>query len=99
VEEAASLPLVGLTAWQAPVERANLRSGAPTSSSNYRRQAFETVRHDHDVVLDTVGGATPGEVPAGTQAGRGSRQRRRPPDPTFAKELGANPVVRLAWLR
>src|SRR3954447_9850980 len=93
--EAAYIPLVGLTAWQALVERANLRPGqkvlihagaggvgtiaiqlakhlgasvATTVSTtkidlvrnlgadaviDYQKQAFETILHDYDVVLDT----------------------------------------------
>ena len=99
-EEAASIPLVGLTSWQALVERANLQPGqkvlihggsggvgtiaiqlakqlgasvaTTTSTENielvknlgadvvidYKKQAFETVLHDYDVVLDTLGGGT-----------------------------------------
>jgi hypothetical protein len=33
---------------------------------------------------------------AGAEAGRDRHQHYRPPDPTFAREIGANPVVRLA---
>ena len=100
MEEAASIPLVGLTSWQALVERANLQTGqkvlihagsggvgtiaiqlakqlgasvaTTTSTANidlvkdlgadvvvdYKKQAFETVLHDYDVVLDTLGGET-----------------------------------------
>src|SRR5881275_2076542 len=95
MEEAASIPLVGLTAWQALVERANLKAGqkvlihagsggvgtmavqlakhlgaivaTTTSTANldwvkglgadividYRKDDFETISRDCDVVLDT----------------------------------------------
>jgi len=98
--EAAALPLVALTAWQALVERANLRPGqkvlvhagsggvgtiaiqlakhlgahvATTAGTanvkwvedlgadvvvDYRRDDFETILRDYDVVLDSLGGET-----------------------------------------
>src|SRR5881398_477082 len=98
MEEAASIPLVGLTAWQALIERANLKRGqkvlihagsggvgtfaiqlakhlgaivaTTTSTANldwvkrlgadsvidYRKDDFETILHDYDAVLDTLGG-------------------------------------------
>jgi NADPH:quinone reductase-like Zn-dependent oxidoreductase len=137
-EEAASLPLVGLTAWQALVERANLRPGqkvlihagaggvgtiaiqlakhlgaqvATTASGtkvdlvkrlgadvviDYKKQAFETLLHDYDVVLDTVGGQTLEKSFTVLKPGGIVVSVAGPPDPTFAKDLGANPVVRLA---
>jgi NADPH:quinone reductase-like Zn-dependent oxidoreductase len=137
-EEAASLPLVGLTAWQALVERANLRPGqkvlihagaggvgtiaiqlakhlgaqvATTASSSkielvrtlgadvvidYKKQAFETTLHDYDVVLDTVGGETLEKSLRVLKPGGIVVSVAGPPDPAFAKELGANPIVRLA---
>jgi NADPH:quinone reductase-like Zn-dependent oxidoreductase len=100
MEEAASIPLVGLTAWQALIERANLKKGqkvlihagsggvgtfaiqlakhvgaivaTTTSTANldwvkrlgadividYRKDDFETILRDYDVVLDTLGGET-----------------------------------------
>ena len=134
--EAASLPLVSLTAWQALVERADVQPGqkvlihagaggvgsiaiqlahqlgatvATTVSSqniglvekwgadvvvNYREQDFSTVLRDYDMVLDSVGGENlaksfqvlrPGGVAIGIAG---------PPDPAFAREIGANPLVR-----
>jgi NADPH:quinone reductase-like Zn-dependent oxidoreductase len=59
---------------------------------DYKRDDFERVLRDYDVVLDSLGGQTlekslrvlrPGGI-----AG--------PPDPGFAREIGADPVVRLA---
>jgi NADPH:quinone reductase-like Zn-dependent oxidoreductase len=136
--EAASIPLVGLTAWQALVERVNLRPGqkvlihagaggvgtiaiqlakhlgasvATTASAtktdlvknlgadvviDYQKQAFETVLHDYDVVLDTVGGETLDKSLQVLKPGGTVISITGPPDPTFAKEIGANPVVRLA---
>jgi NADPH:quinone reductase-like Zn-dependent oxidoreductase len=100
MEEAASIPMVGLTAWQVLVEKANLKKGqkvlihagsggvgtfaiqlarhlgalvaTTTSTANldwvkrlgadtvidYRKEDFETILHDFDVVLDTQGGET-----------------------------------------
>jgi NADPH:quinone reductase-like Zn-dependent oxidoreductase len=136
--EAAALPLVALTAWQALVERANLRPGqkvlvhagsggvgtiaiqlakhlgahvATTAGTanvkwvedlgadvvvDYRRDDFETILRDYDVVLDSLGGETLEKSlrvlkPGGIAIGIGG-----PPDPAFAREIDANPVVRLA---
>ena len=138
MEEAASMPLVGLTAWQALVERANVRPGqkvlihagaggvgtvaiqlakhlganvATTASAaktdlvkslgadvviDYQQQAFETILHDYDVVLDTVGGDTLDKSLSVLKPGGIVVSVAGPPDPTFAKELGASPVIRLA---
>jgi NADPH:quinone reductase-like Zn-dependent oxidoreductase len=128
--EAASVPLVALTAWQALVERANLQPGqkvliqagsggvgtyaiqlakhlgatvaTTTGTSNvdwvrdlgadvvidYRKQDFESVLHDYDVVLDSQGGDTlakslPVLKPGGIAIGIAG-----PPDPDFARQLG-----------
>jgi NADPH:quinone reductase-like Zn-dependent oxidoreductase len=136
--EAASIPLVGLTAWQALVERADLRPGqkvlihagaggvgtiaiqlakhlgasvATTASAtksdlvknlgadvviDYQKQPFETILHDYDVVLDTVGGETLNKSLQVLKPGGKVISVAGPPDPAFAKEIGANPVVRLA---
>jgi NADPH:quinone reductase-like Zn-dependent oxidoreductase len=136
--EAASIPLVGLTAWQALVERANLRPGqkvlihagaggvgtiaiqlakhlgarvATTASAtktdlvknlgadvviDYQKQAFETILHDYDVVLDTVGGETLDKSLLVLKPGGTVVSITGPPDPAFAKKIGANPVIRLA---
>jgi len=137
MEEAASIPLVGLTSWQALVERANLQTGqkvlihagsggvgtiaiqlakqlgasvaTTTSTANidlvkglgadvvvdYKKQAFETVLHDYDVVLDTLGGETLDKSLQVLKPGGKLISIAGPPDPAFAKELGANPVVSL----
>jgi len=136
--EAGAMPLVGLTAWQALVERADVRPGqkvlvhagaggvgsvaiqlakhlgasvATTASAtktglvkdlgadvvvDYRRQAFESVLHDYDVVLDTVGGDTLDRSLQVLRPGGTVISIAGPPDPAFAREIGANPVVRLA---
>ncbi len=136
--EAASLPLVGLTAWQALVERADLRPGqkvlihagaggvgtiavqlakhlgasvAATASAtktdlvknlgadvviDYRKQSFESILHDYDVVLDTVGGETLDKSLRALRPGGTVISIAGPPDPAFAKESRANPAVRLA---
>jgi NADPH:quinone reductase-like Zn-dependent oxidoreductase len=137
MEEAASIPLVGLTSWQALVERANLQAGqkvlihagsggvgsiaiqlakhlgahvaTTTSTANadlvkslgadvvvdYTKQAFETVLHGYDVVLDTLGGQTLEKSLQVLKPGGKVISIAGPPDPAFAKELGANPVVSL----
>ena len=138
MEEAASIPVVGLASWQALVERANLRPGqkvlihagsggvgtiaiqlakhlgasvaTTTSTSNidlvkglgadvvvdYKKQAFETMLHDYDVVLDTLGGETLEKSLQVLRPGGTVISIVGPPDPAFAKELGANLIVKLA---
>jgi NADPH:quinone reductase-like Zn-dependent oxidoreductase len=138
MEEAASIPLVGLTSWQALVERANLQPGqkvlihagsggvgtiaiqlakhlgasvaTTTSTSNidlvkrlgadvvvdYKKQDFESVLHDYDVVLDNLGGETLKRSLQVLKPGGKIISIAGPPDPAFAKELGANPIVKLA---
>ena len=133
--EAASLPLVALTAWQALVEKANLQPGqkvlihagsggvgtiaiqlakhlgayvaTTTSTANldwvrdlgadlvidYRREDFEQVLRDVDVVLDPLGGENLEKSlrvlrPGGLAIGIGG-----PPDPDFATQLG-RPLLR-----
>ena len=63
---------------------------------DYKRDDFEKLLRDYDVVLDNLGGQTlakslrvlrPGGIAIGIAG---------PPDPSFAREIGANPVVRLA---
>ena len=138
MEAAASLPMVALTAWQALVERAQLKPGqkvlihagsggvgtiaiqlakhlgatvaTTTSTANvdlvkdlgadvvvdYKKEDFETVLRDYDVVLDPLGGETlekslrvlrPGGIVVGIAG---------PPDPAFAQEIGASWFLRLA---
>jgi alcohol dehydrogenase len=138
MEQAASLPMVALTAWQALVERANVKPGqkvlvhagsggvgtvaiqlakhlgatvaTTTSAANaelvkglgadvvvdYKTEDFAAVLHDYDVVLDPLGGETLEKSlrvvrPGGTVIGIAG-----PPDPDFAKEIGASWFLRLA---
>ena len=128
MEEAASIPLVGLTAWQALVERANLKKGqkvlihagsggvgtfaiqlakhlgaivaTTTSTANldwvkrlgadividYKKDDFETILHDYDVVLDTLGGETLEKSLRVLKPGGKLISIAGPPDPDFAKE-------------
>lgn len=137
MEEAASLPLVALTSWQALVERAHVQPGqkvlvhagsgglgtiavqlakqlgayvaTTTSTANvdlvkrlgadvvvdYKKQAFETVLHDYDVVLDSLGGETLKKSLDVLRPGGKVISVAGPPDAAFGRELGANPVVRL----
>ncbi|MGA5195378.1 NADP-dependent oxidoreductase [Streptomyces exfoliatus] len=136
--EAASLPLVALTAWQALVERARVRPGqkvlihagagglgsvavqlakalgahvATTASSakadlvrelgadeviDYRTQDFETLLDGYDVVLDSLGGENLAKSLRILKPGGMAISVAGPPDAAFARELGANPILRLA---
>ena len=138
MEEAASVPLVGLTAWQALVERANLKAGqkvlihagsggvgtmavqlakhlgaivaTTTSTANlewvkglgadividYRKDDFETILRDYDVVLDTLGGEALEKSLRVLKPGGKLVSISGPPDPDFARGIGANWVLRLA---
>src|SRR4051794_19509661 len=136
--EAASVPLVALTAWQALVERADLRPGqkvlihagsggvgtmaiqlakhlgatvaTTTGTANvewvsalgadlvidYKKQDFESLISDYDLVLDTKGGETLRRSLRVLRPGGQVIGIAGPPDPEFAKEIGANPIVGLA---
>ena len=135
--EAASVPLVALTAWQALVERADLQPGekvlihagsggvgtyaiqlakhlgatvaTTTGTSNvewvrdlgadivvdYRTQAFETLVHDYDVVLDSQGGVTLAKSLRVLKAGGIAIGIAGPPDPDFARTQGLGLPLRL----
>jgi len=137
MEEAASLPLVALTSWQALVERAHIQPGqkvlihagsgglgtiaiqlakqlgayvATTTSTpnvdlvkrlgadvvvDYKKQAFEAVLRDYDVVLDSLGGETLKKSLDVLKPGGKVISVAGPPDAAFGRELGANPVIRL----
>jgi NADPH:quinone reductase-like Zn-dependent oxidoreductase len=137
MEEAASIPLVGLTAWQALIERANLKAGqkvlvhagsggvgtfaiqlakhvgafvaTTTSTANldwvkrlgadividYRKDDFETLLHDYDVVLDTLGGDTLEKSLRVLKPGGKLISLSGPPDPDFAKDIGSTWILRL----
>src|SRR5215207_6344003 len=137
MEEAASIPLVGLTAWQALVERANLKQGqkvfiqagsggvgtiaiqlakhlgaivATTTSTanlelvkrlgadiviNYKKDDFETILHEYDVVLHSQGGETLEKSLRVLKPGGMLISISGPPDPDFAKEIGSPWIVGL----
>jgi len=128
--EAASLPLVGLTAWQALVERARLQPGqtvlihagsggvgtfaiqlakhlgatvaTTTSTANvemvkrlgadivvdYKKERFEDVLRNVDVVLDTLGPETVAKSFRVMKPGGTLISISGPPDPAFAREFG-----------
>ncbi len=138
LEEAASLPLVALTAWQALVEKGNVQPGqrvlihggaggvgtvaiqlakhlgatvATTVSSgnvdfvrelgadsviDYRNQDFEQLLDGYDLVLDSVGGQNLAKSLRVLRPGGRAIGIAGPPDPAFARELGASPLLRLA---
>lgn len=137
MEEAASIPLVGLTVWQALVERANLKKGqkvfiqagsggvgtfaiqlarhigatvaTTTSSANtelvkslgadividYRKDDFETVLQNCDVVLHSQDAATLEKSLRVLKPGGTLVSISGPPDPAFAQGIGAPWFVRL----
>jgi alcohol dehydrogenase len=131
MEEAASIPLVGLTAWQALIERGQLKKGqkvlihagsggvgtfaiqlakhlgatvATTASAanaelmkqlgadiviDYKKDDFAAVLKDFDVVLDTQGGNTLERSLRVLKPGGKLIGIAGPPDPDFAKQMGA----------
>lgn len=133
MEEAASIPLVALTAWQALVETARLKKGqkvfiqagsggvgtiaiqlakhlgafvaTTTSAANvglvkslgadvvidYKRQDFEDLLHDYDVVLNSQDGKTLNKSLRVLKRGGKLISISGPPTPDFATEQ------RLAW--
>lgn len=62
---------------------------------DYKKQAFETVLHDYDVVLDSLGGQTLEKSLRVLKPGGKVISVAGPPDAAFAREVGVNPVVRL----
>jgi NADPH:quinone reductase-like Zn-dependent oxidoreductase len=138
MEEAASIPLVGLTAWQALIERANLKRGqkvlihagsggvgtfaiqlakhlgaivaTTTSTANldwvkrlgadividYRKDDFETILHDYDAVLDTLGGEALEKSLRVLKPGGKLISISGPPDPDVATDMGSTWILRLA---
>jgi NADPH:quinone reductase-like Zn-dependent oxidoreductase len=131
MEEAASMPLVALTAWQVLVERANLTKGqkvlihagsggvgtmaiqlakhigatvaTTTSTANvdlvkslgadvvidYKKDDFEKVLRDYDVVLNSLGSDTLEKSLRVLKPGGKLISISGPPDPAFAKENGS----------
>ena len=130
MEDAASIPLVGLTAWQVLVEKANLKNGqkvlihagsggvgtlaiqlakhigatvATTASPanfdllkqlgadiviDYKKDKFEELLSDYDVVFDTQGGAVLEKSLRVLRPGGKIVGIAGPPDRGFAKEAG-----------
>lgn len=137
MEEAASIPLVGLTAWQALVEKANLKKGqkvlihagsggvgtlaiqlakhlgatvaTTTSTANvewvkrlgadividYRKDDFEKVLHDYDVVLNSLGTDTLEKSLRILKPGGKLISISGPPDAEFAKSAGLSGFLKL----
>lgn len=133
--EAASVPLVGLTAWQALVERAHLAKGqkvlihagaggvgtfaiqlakhlgatvaTTTSTANvelvqrlgadvvidYKKDDFEKVLRDYDVVLHSLGDDTLKKSLQVLKPGGKLISISGPPDPAFAKEIGTSWIL------
>ena len=132
MEEAASIPLVGLTAWQALVEKANLKKGekvfiqagsggvgtfaiqlakhlgatvaTTTSAANtdlvkslgadiiidYKKEDFETILKDYDVVLNSQDTKTLEKSLKVLRTGGKVISISGPPDPDFGQEINAN---------
>ena len=137
MEEAASTPLVGLTAWQALIEKANLKKGqkvfiqagsggvgtfaiqlakhfgatvaTTTSTANvdlvkslgadividYKKDDFETILKDYDVVLNSQDAKTLEKSLRILKPGGKLISISGPPDPDFAKEIGLPWFVKL----
>jgi NADPH:quinone reductase-like Zn-dependent oxidoreductase len=137
MEEAASIPLVGLTAWQALVERGQLKQGqevfiqagsggvgtfaiqlakhlgatvaTTTSTSNidlvrslgadvivdYKKDDFETKLSGYDLVLHSQDGKALDKSLRVLRTGGRLISISGPPDPDFAKEIGAPWFVKL----
>ena len=137
MEEAASIPLVGLTAWQALVDRGALARGqkvfiqagsggvgsfaiqlakhlgatvaTTTSTSNvglvrslgadvvvdYKTEDFETKLRDYDLVLHSQDSKTLEKSLRVLRRGGRLVSISGPPDPDFAKDIGAPWFVRL----
>ncbi|HMS54317.1 MAG TPA: NADP-dependent oxidoreductase [Fimbriimonadaceae bacterium] len=138
MEEAASIPLVGLTVWQALVERANLKEGqkvfiqagsggvgtfaiqlakhlgafvaTTTSTDNlrwvkelgadlvvdYKKEDFTELLTDYDVVLNSQNSETLVKSLSVLKPGGQLVSISGPPDPSFAKAIGANWMLNLA---
>ncbi|TFZ05575.1 NADP-dependent oxidoreductase [Ramlibacter henchirensis] len=132
MEEAAAVPLVALTAWQALVDKAGLKSGqkvlihagsggvgtiaiqlakhmgalvaTTTSTENmalvkglgadvvidYRKDDFEKILRDYDVVLNSLDARTLHKSVTVLKRGGRLVSISGPPDPGFAQEIGSN---------
>lgn len=63
---------------------------------DYRTQDFEEVLDGYDVVLESLGGENLAKSLRVLKPGGTAISVAGPPDPAFARELGANPFLRLA---
>ncbi len=137
MEESASIPLVGLTAWQALVEKANLKKGqkvfiqagsggvgtfaiqlakhlgatvaTTTSEANidlvkslgadividYKKDDFETILRDYDVVLNSQDAKTLEKSLRVLKPGGKVISISGPPDPDFGQVISANWFLKL----
>jgi len=137
--EAASIPMVGLTSWQALKERARIQPGqkvfipagsggigtfaiqlakhlgakvgTTTSTNNvdlvkslgadevidYKKQDFESVLQDYDVVLGTVRGDGLEKALRILKPGSRAVSLIGPPDAAFARARGMNVLMRIAF--
>lgn len=137
MEEAASIPLVGLTAWQALIEKGNLKKGqkvfiqagsggvgtfaiqlakhlgaivaTTTSAANaelvkslgadvvidYRKDDFESILQDYDLVLNSQDGKTLEKSLRVLKPGGKVISISGPPDLDFAKEIGVPWFVKI----
>jgi NADPH:quinone reductase-like Zn-dependent oxidoreductase len=141
MEEAASIPLVGLTAWQALIEKASLKKGqkvfiqagsggvgtfaiqlakhvgatvaTTTSTDNvnlvrslgadividYKKDDFEQVLRDYDVVLNSLDKLTLEKSLRVLKPGGRLISISGPPDPDFAQDIGASWMLKVAmWV-
>jgi len=136
MDEAASVPLTGLTAWQVLVDRAKVKEGqkvlihagsggvgtfaiqlakhlganvaTTTSTANidlvrslgadvvidYKKQNFEAVLSDYDVVLNSLGGDALQKSLSVLKPGGKLISISGPPDPDFARQQGLNWFLR-----
>lgn len=62
---------------------------------DYKKQSFETVLHGYALVLDSLGGETLEKSLDVLKPGGKVISVSGPPDAAFARELGANPIIRL----
>ena len=137
MEEAASIPMVGLTAWQALIEKADLKKGqkvfiqagsggvgtfaiqlakhlgatvaTTTSAANaelvkslgadvvidYKKDTFESLLRDYDVVLNSQDGKTLDKSLRVLKGGGKLISISGPPDPEFGEEIRSPWFVRL----
>jgi len=137
MEEAASIPLVGLAAWQALIEKAKLKKGqkvliqagsggvgtfaiqlakhvgaivaTTTSTANidlvrrlgadsvidYKKDSFEEILRDCDVVLNSLDGETLKKSLRVLKPGGKLISISGPPDPEFARYLGLSRIFEM----